>query len=49
MTGLLIITIVLLFAMVIIHDCRMSEMDERYEQLARRVERIARRQGRPYA
>ncbi len=49
MTGLFMVTLVLLIAMVIIHDRRMSDMDERYEQLARIVERLARRQGRPYA
>ncbi len=41
----LAMTVLLLLCVVIIHDRRMSEMDDKYEQLARRVERLARRQG----
>ncbi|MBQ7214469.1 MAG: hypothetical protein IJS39_00610 [Synergistaceae bacterium] len=49
MTVLGMMTIVLLLAMVIIHDRRMSEIEQKQEELMRQVERLARRQGRPYA
>lgn len=45
MTVLWMIVIVLLLAMVIIHDRRMSEIEQIQEELMRRVERLARRQG----
>ena len=49
MTVLGMMTIVLLLAMVIIHDRRISEIEQKQEELMRQVERLARRQGRPYA
>lgn len=49
MTVLYKIAMLLVLAMVIIHDRRMSEIEQRQEELMRRVERLARRQGRPYA
>ncbi len=48
MTVLWVMVIVLLLAMVIIHDRRMSEIEQRQEELMRRVERLARRQGKPF-
>ncbi len=42
------ITILLIAVLVIIHDRRMSDIEERQEELMRRVEQLARRHGRPY-
>ena len=48
MSVMFTITLVLLFAMLIIHDRRISELEQRQEELMRKVERLARRIGRPY-
>ena len=48
MSVMFTITLVLLFAMLIIHDKRIAELEQRQEELIRRVERLARRIGRPY-
>ena len=48
MSGMFTITLVLLFAMLIIHDRRIAELEQRQEELIRKVERLARRSGRPY-
>ena len=48
MSGMFTITLVLLFAMLIIHDRRISELEQRQEELMRKVERLASRIGRPY-
>ena len=48
MSGMFMITLVLLFAMLIIHDRRIAELEQRQEELIRKVERLVHRSGRPY-
>ena len=48
MTVLWMIVILLLLAMVIIHDRRIAELEQRQEELMRKVERLASRTGRSY-
>ena len=43
MSGLFTITLALLLAMLIIHDRRIAELEQKQEELLRRVERLARR------